>query len=88
MANQMENILGEAVGHVQAIPGTVAVAGKEFIYFSDDGWSTLAKQFGALTQFTNPPYAKSGGVTSQGCKLVLPDGSMFHAIAYHRGGPV
>jgi hypothetical protein len=83
MTNKMENIIGEAIGYDQTIPGTVESESKEFIYFSDDKKNSVRKQFNSLTQFTNPPYAKNGGVTSQGCSLTLPDGSIFHAIAYH-----
>jgi hypothetical protein len=83
MANQMEKILGGPIGYDRTIPGTAAIAGKEFAYFADDGKNTVRKQFDALTQYTNPPYATSGGITSQGCSIALPDGSLFHAIAYH-----
>jgi hypothetical protein len=83
MGSQMEKILGGPIGHNNVIPGTVAVGGKEFVYFSDDGKNPFRKQFNALTQHTNPPHAKRGGTTSQGCSIALPDGSVFHAIAYH-----
>jgi hypothetical protein len=79
----MESILGGKIGYDKTIPGTFAIEGKEFVYFSDDGNNTARKQFNALTQYTNPPYARNGGVTSQGCTITLPDGSVFHAIAYH-----
>jgi hypothetical protein len=83
MANQMEKILGGPIGFEETVPGTVSIGGKEFVYFADDGKNTVRKQFNALTQYTNPPHAKSGGVTSQGCSIALPDGIVFHAIAYH-----
>jgi hypothetical protein len=77
------NIIGGAIGYNQIIPGTVESETKEFIYFSDDKKNSVRNQFNLLTQFTNPPHAKNGGVTSQGCSLTLPDGSIFYAIAYH-----
>lgn len=83
MTNQMEAILGGPIGYGKVIPGTVAVEGKEFVYFSDDGKNTARKQFNTLTQYTNPPHAKHGGVVSQGCSIALPDGSIFYAVSYH-----
>lgn len=83
MENQMEKILGGPIGVNKNIPGTVLVDGKEFVYFSDNGVGTPRAQFKALTQFTNPPNAKSGGVNTQGASITLPDNSTFYAIAYH-----
>jgi len=83
MSSEMERILGGPIGHDKTIPGSVSIDGKEFVYYCDDGRNPVRKQFSALTQYTNPPHAQRGGVTSQGCSLVLPDGSIFHAIAYH-----
>jgi hypothetical protein len=79
----MEKILGGPIGYDHTIPGTAGIAGKEFVYFADDRKNSVRSQFNALTQYTNPPHAKSGGITSQGCSIALPDGSIFHAIAYH-----
>jgi hypothetical protein len=83
MTNQMERILGGPIGYDHTIPGTVLIAGKEFVYFSDDGKNPVRKQFSLLTHSTASPLAQHGGVTSQGCSLKLPDGSVFHAISYH-----
>ncbi|MEZ2311574.1 hypothetical protein AB6809_33615 [Paraburkholderia sp. RCC_158] len=82
---RLEQILGGKLERDDArvIPGTVAVDGTEFIYFSDDGKNNFRKQFRNLTEFTTPPYAQSGGVNERGCAIALPDGQLFHAIAYH-----
>jgi hypothetical protein len=83
MENQMEKILGGPIGLGKEIPGTVVIEGKEFVYFLDNGKASLREQFKALTQFTNPPNAKNGGVNTQGARIILPDDSTFYAIAYH-----
>jgi len=80
---KMERILGVPIGLDKTIPGTVSVAGIEFVYFCDDGCSLVDEQFDALTQFATPPHAQCGGATLDGCSLTLPDGSVFHAIGYH-----
>jgi hypothetical protein len=83
--DRLEQILGgkiEPAGE-RRIPGTVSVDGTEFCYFSDDGKNKFDKQFKNLTNYTNPPHAKSGGATECGCKIYLPDGLLFHAISYH-----
>lgn len=88
MTNQFER-LEQALGgklernDARVTPGAVAVDGTEFVYFSDDGKNNFRKQFRNLTGFTNPPHAKSGGVNERGCTIALPDGLLFHAIAYH-----
>ncbi|WP_081068352.1 hypothetical protein [Burkholderia stagnalis] len=83
--DRMEQILGGKIEGEDArvIPGTVAVEGTEFVYFSDDGKNKFRRQFKNVTEFTNPPYAKSGGVNERGCRVTLPDGQLFHAIGYH-----
>lgn len=67
----------------RVVPGSVAVEGTEFIYFSDDGRHPFRKQFKNLTEFTNPPHAQCGGVNERGCRIKVPDGQQFHAIGYH-----
>lgn len=83
MPSPMEKILGARVGEDGSLPGTVPVAGKEFRYFSDDGRHTVRKQFDRLTLAVDPPNAKFGGATSQRCKLLAPDNSVFHGLSYH-----
>ncbi|MHA6896973.1 hypothetical protein ACQUJT_23275 [Ralstonia pseudosolanacearum] len=88
MTSQLER-LEQALGgklerkDARVIPGTVQVDGTEIVYFADDGRHPFRKQFRALTEYTNPPHAQSGGVNEQGCKITLPDGQLFHAIGYH-----
>jgi hypothetical protein len=79
----MEEFLGVPIGGDGSVPGTVKREGVDYVYFADDGKRTFRKQFKALTGYTNPPYAKSGGATEEGCTISLPDGSMFHAVEYH-----
>ncbi|WP_080403364.1 hypothetical protein [Burkholderia ubonensis] len=82
---KLESIVGGALERRDArvIPGSVAVEGTEFVYFSDDGKNKFKKQFKNLTEYTNPPNAVSGGVNDRGCKIALPNGQLFHAIGYH-----
>ncbi|WP_031329155.1 MULTISPECIES: hypothetical protein [Ralstonia] len=82
---RLEQILGGKIEKqdTRVIPGTVAVEGTEFVYFSDDGKSKFRKQFRNLSEFTNPPNAQSGGVNERGCKITAPDNQLFHAISYH-----
>ena len=83
MSCEMEKILGVSVGLDKTIPGTVPVDGLEFVYFCDNGHSSASEQFYALTNYTNPPHAQCGGSSLDGCRLTLPDRSIFHAIGYH-----
>jgi hypothetical protein len=82
MASPMEKLLGVKVGYDRTLAGTVAVPGKEFVYYSDDGRQSKRKQFDALTQYVDPPYAEGGGAASQPWTITLPDGSIFHGISY------
>jgi hypothetical protein len=79
----MEKFLGVPVGLSKVIPGTVALKGQEFVYISDDGKGDFHALFKNLTKTVNPRMAKRGGKTSQGCRLWLPDGTLFHPIGYH-----
>jgi len=79
----MEKILGGSIGFEKIIPGTAVKEGKGIIYFSDDGKTDFGTQFNRLTKDVSPRHAKHGGKTSQGCKLWLPDGSLFHPVGYH-----
>jgi len=82
---QIERILGGKFERADSrvIPGSIPVEGIEIVYFADDGENTFRKQFSKLTEYTNPPYAKSGGANEQGCKITLPTGETFHAVGYH-----
>ncbi|MFZ6723815.1 hypothetical protein [Undibacterium sp. Ji49W] len=83
MINQMEKILGGPIGFEKIVPGTVIHDTKEVIYFSDDGKTDFRTQFNRLTKDVSPRHATRGGKTSQGCRLWLPDGSLFHPVSYH-----
>lgn len=82
---QLKKILGGKFERQDSrvIPGTVPVEGTEFLYFADDRKNTFRKQFRNLTEYTNPPYAKSGGINERGCKISLPTGDSLYAIGYH-----
>ena len=67
----------------ETIPGTVPIDGAEIVYFRDNGLLPRIEQFHALTGYTEHPHAQNGGVSTYGCRLFLPDGSVFHAIGYH-----
>lgn len=83
--SELEMILGGRLegSAERTIPGQVAVAGVEFIYFANDGKNKLRKQFRNLTESCDPPNAQFGGVNDRGCSIVLPTGEIFHAIGYH-----
>ncbi|WP_081075663.1 hypothetical protein [Burkholderia territorii] len=84
-SDRLEKALGGKLerSDSRVVPGSVTVAGTEFVYFSDDGKHPFRKQFKNLTEFTNPPHAQHGGVNERGCRIKLPDGRKFHAIGYH-----
>jgi hypothetical protein len=82
----MEKILGVPIGFQKVIPGTAAHllrSKQEIVYLSDDGKGDLRSLFERLTKDVSPRQAKRGGMTSQGCRLWLPDGTLFHPIGYH-----
>lgn len=83
MPSQMEKILGRPIGSDKVIPGTVVREGRDVVYFSDDGVTDVRTQFNRLTKDVKPRHAKYGGKTSQGCRLWLPDGTLFHPVNYH-----
>ena len=83
MCSEMERILGVPIGHKGVIPGTVLRDSAEIVYFCDDG-RTLLEQFKALaSSYRSPRHAQRGGMTRYGCRLSLPDGTVFRAVGYH-----
>lgn len=82
---KLEKILGGKIERrdSQVVPGTVGVSGQEVVYFSDDGSNPRRTQLQRLTRQVNPPLLKSGGASERGCTIWLPDGTRFHAMAYH-----
>ncbi|NKK97339.1 hypothetical protein GFM02_03430 [Rhizobium leguminosarum bv. viciae] len=83
--DRLERILGGKFErrNARVIPGTQAVDGVEFSYFSDDGKNKFAKQFNNLTRNVEPRAATRGGLNESGCKITPPGGPLFHAIEYH-----
>ena len=64
------------------IPGSVPDEKWEYLYFEDDGKNNFSKQFDNLTKNATPRNSKYGSMGEEGCKIWLPDGKLFHAIAY------
>jgi hypothetical protein len=83
MKSVMEKLLGSRIGFDKVIPGFIVPQGQVVVYFSDDGKSDFKCQFRRLTEGVNPSNVKCGGMTSQGCRLWLPDGALFHPVSYH-----
>lgn len=88
MTNQLKH-LETALGgkleqnNARIIPGVFKKDGAEVIYFSAPPKGNHRKQFRSITNYTNPPFAKFGGVNESGCCIVLPDGTSFHSLTYH-----
>lgn len=67
----------------RALPGLHPREGLEVIYYQDDGRATARKLFRMLLDGVHTPSAKAGGLVSDPCTIVLPDGRMFRAASYH-----
>lgn len=82
---ELERVLGGKLERANSriIPGADGATTRGVIYFSDDGKNKFSKQFKNITCFANPPNATNGGVSEGGCKIVPPDGPIFHAAIYH-----
>jgi hypothetical protein len=65
------------------MPGLNPKEGLEVIYYQDDGRTTARKLFRMLMEGVSTPSAKAGGLVSDPCTIVLPDGRMFRAASYH-----
>lgn len=77
--------LPDARPMTMTIPGTAEHMPKgdsHYRYVSDDGSRDFARQFDRLSANAAPRHAKHGGMGTQGCRLWLPDGSLFHPIGY------
>ena len=86
MSSEMERLLGVPVGIPKTIPGTaehLPGSRQQYRYVADDGTRDFAAQFKKLSASAAPRHAKTGGMSTQGCQLSLPDGSLFHPIGYH-----
>jgi len=71
-----------SIARERKIPGTIKVEWREFRYISENGKDNFFKLFDKLTTIVNPSNAKSGGATTENCKIRLPDGSFFHGLSY------
>lgn len=65
------------------LPGLRPRDGHEVVYYQDDGKTTTRKLFRTLLQGVTTPSAQSGGVVSDPCTIVVPDGRLFRAASYH-----
>jgi len=83
--DRLERILGGKFErrNARVIPGTQSVDGVEIVYFSDDGKNKFRKQFRTLTSSVEPRTATHGGMNERGCRIMPPNGPLFHAIGYH-----
>jgi hypothetical protein len=82
---ELERILGGKIEQrdQREIPGSNPVSGTEFLYFEDDGKNKPKKQFNLLLDSAGTIAATSGGVISDGCRISVPAGELFHALSYH-----
>lgn len=81
---ELERILGGRIDslHEQPLPGLVPSAGEEVIYFACTATSSLEDQMKQLIGHVVPVIAKSGRVIATKHTLIVPDGQLFHAVAY------
>jgi hypothetical protein len=83
MNSPMARILGvEAIESDRKLPGTEAVAGREFCYVADPGQQPFPELFRALVRQVEPPRMKSGGALVEGCAIELPDAQVLQAVSY------
>ena len=81
MSSKLEKSIAKAIIE-KTIPGAVPAKGKEVVYFCDDGHRSKHEQFRAIAPYTAPPQVRYGGAGMHDCSLILPDGSIFHAVEY------
>jgi len=81
---ELENLLGGKLERKDSrvIPGTVAVAGFEFIYFSDVGKNSPRDQFWNITGKADPPHLRDGDAHKRGGIIKILDGLSFHTMGY------
>jgi hypothetical protein len=81
-----EEQIGASHVPLKSIPGTSAYllgSGQNYVYFADDEVRSFRAQFRSLTNGADASRIKRGGMTSQACRLWLPDGSLFYPVGYH-----
>ncbi|WP_243614555.1 hypothetical protein [Shimia aestuarii] len=81
----MEKILGAKIQSVAefGIEGLRDRSGCETIFFEVQDTREPRNTFRKLTNETNPPNAKSGGVSEYGCSIEAPNGTVFYALTIH-----
>jgi len=86
MPKEMWEVLGlgspNELNVKREVPGTIPVKGREFWYVEDDGNNDFNDLFHKAVGAIQPPIPRSGGATTEGCTLTLPDGRKFHAMSY------
>ncbi|HEV2673740.1 MAG TPA: hypothetical protein VGV37_04310 [Aliidongia sp.] len=65
------------------LPGLKQNPKIETLYFSNAGKQKFRKQFSTLVEKFTPPYPTGGGITSEACRIRLPDGLLLHGVSYH-----
>lgn len=83
--NDLEKALGGRLTRKgqRELPGLNPKDGLEVIYYQDDGRTTARKLFRMLLGGVGTPSAKAGGLVSDPCTILLPDGRLFRAASYH-----
>lgn len=83
MTNKMEDILGLGpIEKERVIPGSKYIEGREYLYIEDDGSDNIELLFRKVIREITPSIAKSGGAITEGCKITLPSGEIFHSVSY------
>lgn len=65
------------------IPGLNDSANACTIYFNIPNGKSAEILFRKITNFTNPPFAQSGGANESGCVITTPSNLVFHSLKIH-----
>ena len=65
------------------LPGTVAVDGKEFLYFEAQDEEHFTDVFFNFREYGGGELPQSGGAVEQGAIIHLPDGRHMFGVSYH-----
>ncbi|WP_329914948.1 hypothetical protein [Stenotrophomonas sp. SMYL86] len=81
----LETILGGRIEQrVDRIaPGINRVAGVEVIYYEDDETSGATSQFDLLLDSAGEIVASHGGIVSDSCRIVAPNGQCYQCLTFH-----
>jgi len=83
MTRSIEDVLGQKIERVRAIPGTRPGEEDKVRYVSYERSQNPAELFKGVVWRVKPPIAKHGGVVLEGCIVTLPDGTSLYSLAYH-----